>query len=239
MSLSSSPKVKIVASLAAANLLNLGRELRLLEEAQADGVHIDVSDGHFATDIGFGPSFVRAISRATRLPVSVHLMVEEPSRLLKYYIEAGASRIYVHPESKVNLTRALRRIKSLGGEAGIALLPSTPISLALEALLWADSLLLLSNCNSCYLEWDDSEFLENIPARIFEAANILKRRSLSIDLGVDGGIRKEFIPKIVEAGANLLIMGSAIFSKGDPVGSIREIREILKAGQSNTKRVRE
>lgn len=222
------PFVKIYASLSAADLLNLGRDLKLLEEAQADGVHIDVSDGHFSSNIGFGPSFVEAVSKGTSLPISVHLMVEEPSRFIEHFIKAGANTIYVHPESKLNLIRILRRIRSLGSEAGVALLPSTPPSYIAESLRWVDSLILLSNCNSCYLEWEDSEFLEHVPERISELKSLLDRRSLSIDLGVDGGLTKEMIPQIVKSGANLLIMGSAIFSKRDPVGSIREIRSLLK-----------
>lgn len=225
---SSDGSIKIVASLAAANLLNLGKELKLLEEAPADGIHIDVSDGRFASDLGFGPSFVRAVREATNLPLSIHLMVEEPSRFIDHYIKAGANTIYVHPESRINLARVLRRIRFLGGRAGVALLPSTPLSLILDALRWVDSLLLLSNCNSCYLEWEDSEFLETIPARISDARDLTESKSVSIDIGVDGGLKKERIHEVVKAGANLLIMGSAIFSKRDPVGSIREIRELLK-----------
>ncbi len=220
-------KVKIVASLAAADLLNLSRELRLLADASADGIHVDVSDGHFASDIGFGPSFVKAIKKATELPISVHLMVEEPARFIEYYIKAGANRIYVHPESKVNLVRVLRRIKFLGGEAGIALLPSTPVELVYESIRGIDSILLLSNSDSCYLEWEDFEFLDTTLDKISKASSLVEKMGSSIDIGVDGGLRKEIIPKVVDCGANLLIMGSAIFSKGDPVSSIREIRDIL------------
>jgi len=221
-------RVKIVASLSAADLLNLNRDLKLLEEAPADGVHIDVSDGHFASDLGFGPSFVKTVRGATQLPISVHLMVENPSRFVEYYVKAGADRVYIHPESQVNLVRVLRRIKSLRKEAGIALLPSTSVSSISLALKWVDSLLLLSNSDSCYLEWEDSEFLETIPEKISNAAHLLEREGISFDIGVDGGLRKETIPQVVRSGANLLIMGSAIFSKKDPVRSIREIRKVLE-----------
>lgn len=147
--------MNITASLVAANPLRLDEEIERLEAAKVDGIHVDVADGHFVSDIGFSPYIVEAVRKTTRLPLHIHLMVEEPEKFINIYSSAGADSIIVHYESCRHLIRTLRMIKHLGRKAGISILPATSLELLRDSIREADQLLILSNNDSSFLDWQD------------------------------------------------------------------------------------
>lgn len=214
----------IAPSILSADFTRLGADIEACEAAGADWLHVDVMDGRFVPNLTMGPVIVEACRRATKLPLDVHLMIEEPERYLEAFSKAGASHITVHVETCPHLHRTLQQIKSLGCKAGITLNPSTPASAIEPALQIADIVLVLT-VNPGF---SGQKFIPEILPKIVTLRRKMDEIGSSAWLEVDGGISSATLPQVREAGADVFVSGSSIFQhpKGLSAG-IRELRECI------------
>lgn len=214
----------IVPSLLSADFTRLGEQIAAAEAAGADWIHLDVMDGHFVPNITIGPLVVAAARRATRLPLDVHLMIEEPDRYLSDFVSAGANSLTVHQETCPHLHRTVQRIRELGARPGVSVNPATPVESLIDILPFVD-LVLVMTVNPGF---GGQAF---IPECLPKIARL--RRHLAAaggpqpDIEVDGGIDPTTAPTVVAAGANVLVAGSAIFSNGAIEENIRLLRRSL------------
>lgn len=213
--------IRIAPSVLSADLLRLDDQIRLVEDAGADWIHVDVMDGHFVPNLTFGAGMVAAVRRATTLPVDVHLMVERPEGFIEAFADAGASVFTFHPEATRHVQRQLETVRRHGMLAGLALNPGTPLSLAVEVLDDLD-LLLLMTVNPGFAA---QELIPASLGKIGRARQLLEERGSAAYLEVDGGISRETIFAARSAGADTFVAGSAIFAADDPAGEIRELRK--------------
>ena len=213
--------IKIAPSILSADFSKLGEEVKKVEEAGADILHLDIMDGHFVPNLTFGPIVVKAIRNWTKLPFYVHLMVEKPEDYIKEVVEAGGDLIIVHVETCVHLQRVLRMIRDLGVKSGVALNPATPLT-TIEYVLDDLDLILIMSVNPGF---GGQEFIPSVLPKIRRVRRKLVKRGLEIEIAVDGGVNVETAPKIVEAGADVLVAGTAIFGKPDLKKAIQELRE--------------
>ena len=218
--------MKVTASIVAANPLRLGEEIKRLEQAKVDGIHIDVADGHFVSDIGIGPYLVEALRKATNLPIYVHLMIEEPERFIECYSNVGADSIIVHYEACRHLIRTLRRIKNLGKKAGVSILPATVIDVLKDSIKEMDQLLIISNNDSSFLDWQDRKFYTPTLDRLRRAKELKTKYNENLEIMVDGGVTKELLPKITDAGADTIVSGSALFSQKNMKETVKEFKKV-------------
>lgn len=200
--------VRIAPSILAADFTRLGEQIRDAEKAGADLIHIDVMDGRFVPNLSFGGLIVEAARRSTSLPLDVHLMIVEPDHLLADFAEAGANAISVHVEICPNLHRTLQAIKSLGCRAGVAMNPHTPASAVSEVLHLLDEIIVMS-VNPGY---GGQVFLPEVLPKVRQLRQMIAAGGRAIDIEIDGGINTETAAICVEAGANVLIAGSAVFN---------------------------
>ena len=222
-------KVKISASFLTADFSDLRGEIARVEKAGVDWLHLDVMDGHFVPNISFGPMVIRSIRKLTRLPFDAHLMISNPDNYLEAFRKAGADSITVHYETCVHLTRTIARIKELGARVGVALNPSSPLSL-LEDVLPEIDLVLIMSVNPGF---GGQEFLPFILKKIKAAATLIKSQKRSIHLEVDGGIDAKNIQKVAAAGADVIVAGAAIFNSGGVANNVRTLRQKLAAVRMN------
>jgi ribulose-phosphate 3-epimerase len=215
--------LKIAPSILAADFKRLGEEVRRVEEAGADLLHIDVMDGHFVPNLSMGPMIVKSLRAITDLPFSVHLMVEEPERFIQPFINAGADILTLHIESSRNVYTQIQSIKNLGKKAGIALNPLTPLC-SIQYLLEDLDMILLMSVDPGF---GGQSFISNVLPKIRQARQMIDERGLEIDLAVDGGVNELTAPSVVNAGANVLVMGSAIFHKNDVGNALNNIRKLV------------
>ena len=214
--------VKIAPSILSADFARLGEQVAEAEAAGADYIHVDVMDGHFVPNITVGPLVVEAVRRATRLPLDVHLMIEDPERYIARFAKAGADILTVHVEACPHLHRVVQQIKGLGVKAGVSLNPATPLG-SLEEILEHVDLVLLMTVNPGF---GGQEFIAGMLSKIRRLRRRLDERGLSCELEVDGGINAETAPQAVAAGADVLVAGEAIFGAQEGVAeAIRRIRE--------------
>jgi ribulose-phosphate 3-epimerase len=211
---------KIAPSILSADFARLGEEIRAVEAAGADYIHVDVMDGRFVPNITIGPLVVEAARRATSLPLDVHLMIAEPDRYVPAFAEAGADLVVVHAEAALHLHRTVQLIKSLGRKAGVALNPATPLD-CLEYVLEELDLVLLMTVNPGF---GGQSFIEACLPKIQALRGMLDRRGLETELEVDGGVKTDNIDRISHAGADVFVAGSAVFGSGDYVSTIAELR---------------
>ncbi len=215
--------LKIAPSILAADFKRLGEEVRRVEEAGADLLHIDVMDGHFVPNLSMGPMIIKSLRAITDLPFSVHLMVEEPERFIQPFIDAGADILTLHIESSRNVYTTIQSIKNLGKKAGIALNPLTPLC-SIQYLLEDLDLILLMSVDPGF---GGQSFISNVLPKIRKARQMIDERGLGIDLAVDGGVNERTAPSVVNAGANVLVMGSAVFHKRDVGNALDNIRKLV------------
>ncbi len=225
-------QIRIAPSILAADFTRLGAQIHDAEAAGADWIHVDVMDGRFVPNITMGPVVLAAARRSTQLPLDVHLMMIEPDHLLEAFAQAGATRISVHWEACPNLHRTLQTIKELGCAAGVAINPQTPAAFLSEILPLLDVILVMT-VNPGF---GGQTFLpETLPKIRALRAMIGDRR---IDLAVDGGINHETIPAVIEAGADLLVVGSALFGTQQPVSdAMAALRQVIAETEAKEKPV--
>lgn len=212
--------VLIAPSLLSCDFARLGEEIRAVEDAGADWIHVDVMDGHFVPNLTIGPPVVRAISRVATRPLDVHLMITEPDRWIDAYAEAGATILTVHQEACPHVHRTLGRIRERGLLAGVSINPGTP--LATLDTLWGDfDLLLIMTVNPGF---GGQRFIEKGLAKIAAARRRGEESVLPVHIEVDGGVSPENASRLIEAGADVLVCGSALFSSPDYTETIQALR---------------
>jgi len=218
-------KIKLAPSILSADFGRLGEQVVEAAKAGADYIHVDVMDGHFVPNITIGPIVVAAIRPHTKLPLDVHLMIEAPEKYISQFVQAGANIITVHVEACNHLHRVIESIKELKCKAGVSLNPSTPLSAVDEILPYVDLVLVMS-VNPGF---GGQQFIESSADKIARLRRRLDELKLSAELEVDGGINAEIAPRVVKAGARVLVAGAAVFNKKESVAqSIGRIRESLR-----------
>lgn len=219
----SSP-IKISPSILSADMGNLAHDLSRI--ASADLIHIDVMDGHFTPNLTFGPQIVQAAKRASDLPLDVHMMVSNPEESIDWYVDAGADLITVHYEAATHLHRIVSRLHELGCKAGVVLNPATPVCV-LDSIIEDLDMVLLMSVNPGF---GGQKFIEGTYAKLRSLTSLCREHRVSPLVEVDGGVCLDNIDKVVAAGANVLVAGSAVFGKPDPAAAISELRERAALG---------
>ena len=214
--------IRIAPSILSANFAALGDDIRKVEDAGAQLIHVDVMDGHFVPNITIGPPVVKSIRKATKLPLDVHLMISDPDQYITAFVEAGADMVTVHAEATVHLDRTLNFIRSQKVGAGVSINPATPVSTVQHALGLADMLLIMT-VNPCF---GGQKFIPYTVEKVREARQVIENRRYRCVIEVDGGIDSDTLPDVVRAGAEVLVAGSAIFHAPDPARKIKEMLEI-------------
>lgn len=216
--------MKLIApSILSADFSKLGEEIKAVEDAGADWIHVDVMDGHFVPNITMGPIIVEAARQATSLPIDVHLMIENPDRFVSDFISAGADMISVHTEACIHMNRTVQLIKESGAKAGAVLNPATPIRAIQWVLEYVDFVLIMS-VNPGF---GSQQFISNSLEKIRKLQQLIKTRDLKVLIQVDGGVNKNTIKDISTAGADVFVAGSAIFGSDDYSETIGEFRRLL------------
>lgn len=213
--------VKIAPSILAANFAKLGEEVLEVEKAGADLIHIDVMDGHFVPNITMGPIVVEALRPLTTLPLDVHLMIENADQYIEAFAKAGADYITVHVEACPHLHRTIQLIRSLGVKPGVVLNPHTPVE-SIGHVLEDIDMVLFMTVNPGF---GGQKFIHSVVPKVKQLADIIRERNLSIEIEIDGGINEETIKPCVEAGATVLVAGSAIYNAPDKGKALQAIKE--------------
>ncbi len=217
------PMKLIAPSILSADFARLGEDIRAVEDAGADWIHIDVMDGHFVPNITMGPLVVEAVRRSTRLPLDVHLMIENADRYIPDFVEAGADLVAVQAEACVHLNRSIQLIRECGARPGVVLNPATP----LESLIWVledvDFIMLMS-VNPGF---GGQTFIPSTLTRIRQLREMLNDRGLAPLIEIDGGVNIATIADIAAAGADVFVAGSAVFGSPDYRATIAEFRRLI------------
>jgi len=216
--------MKLLApSILSADLANLSQQIQLVEKAGADWIHCDIMDGHFVPNITFGPVLVEAARRSTDLPLDVHLMIKNPDKFLEDFRKAGADSISVHFEEVIHLNRTINKIKELGAKAGVVINPSTPVSMVKDIAEYIDLLLIMTvNPGS-----GGQTFISNSERRISEAVKLRDDLKADFLIEVDGGVSKNTITKIKNAGCDVFVAGSSIFKAKDVSAATTELKKLI------------
>jgi ribulose-phosphate 3-epimerase len=221
--------IKLAPSVLAADHARLAEQVREAAAAGADYIHVDVMDGRFVPNITVGPLVVEALRRVTDLPLTVHLMIVEPERHIEAFARAGASILTVHPEASPHLHRLVQMTKGLGVRSGVALNPASPLALIEEVLAEVD-LVLVMTVNP---GWGGQAFLHGVLPKIRRLRRMLDEQGLAAELAVDGSISAETAPLVVEAGARVLVAGSAVFRHREGVArAMALIKESVRKTRS-------
>lgn len=215
-------KHKIAPSILSADFLNLGRDIEMIEKSEADWIHCDVMDGSFVPNISFGFPIIKQISKIAKKPLDVHLMIVQPEKYIQEVKDAGAYLMNVHYEASPHLHRTVGAIHEAGMKAGVTLNPHTPIAL-LEDILQDVDMVLLMSVNPGF---GGQKFIPNTLNKIRELKEMILRKNLSTLIEVDGGVSIHNTRELVDAGADVLVAGSAIFGAKDPIEMIKEMKEI-------------
>ncbi|MXY49845.1 MAG: ribulose-phosphate 3-epimerase [Gemmatimonadetes bacterium] len=212
--------IQIAPSILSADFTRLADEVRTVERAGADRIHIDVMDGRFVPNISMGPFIVEAIDSLTELPLEAHLMIEEPDRYIDAFMEAGADVIIVHQENTAHLHRVVQSVRERGKQAGVALNPATPAQV-LDGIIDDLDLVLVMSVNPGF---SGQRFIPSVLPKIREIRKTLADREIACDLEVDGGVNADTAPTAASAGANVLVAATAVFKHPD--GAAEGIRTL-------------
>ncbi|MCM2533459.1 ribulose-phosphate 3-epimerase [Neobacillus pocheonensis] len=212
--------VKIAPSILSADFAKLGEEILDVEKGGADYIHIDVMDGHFVPNITIGPLIVEAIRPITKLPLDVHLMIENPDHYVEAFAKAGSDYITVHVEACRHLHRTIQHIKSFGVKAGVVLNPATPVE-SIQHIIGDIDMVLLMSVNPGF---GGQKFIPEVLPKIRKVKEMADQKGLTIEIEIDGGVNPETAKPCIEAGANVLVAGSAIYNEKDRTKAISLIR---------------
>jgi ribulose-phosphate 3-epimerase len=213
--------IRVAPSILSADFAELARDIAAAERGGADLIHVDVMDGHFVPNITIGPPVVRAIKRVARVPLDVHLMIEDPDRYLDDFVEAGASMVSVHVEVLPHLHRTIAAIKKLGARAGVVLNPSTPV-VSIENVAAEVDYVLVMSVNPGF---GGQTFIPRSVAKIRSVRALLDAAGNAAPVEVDGGIDLQTVADVVEAGAEMLVAGNALFGGGQPEQATRALKQ--------------
>ena len=213
--------IEIAPSILSADFSRLGEQIKTVERAGASLLHVDVMDGRFVPNITVGLPVVKAISRATQLPIDVHLMIVEPARYVESFVKAGAQMVSIHIEADPHAHRTLTAIRAAGAQAGIAINPATSLSALEEAIKFVDFVLVMS-VNPGF---GGQEFISSSLDKVRRLRKMLDERGSKARIEIDGGIDQDNVAEVAGAGAEIIVSGSAIFGAPDPAVALRELRE--------------
>jgi len=214
---------KLAPSILSADFTRLGDEIKAVEEAGADYIHIDVMDGHFVPNITIGPLVVEAIKSVTNLPLDVHLMISNPDKYIKDFIQAGSNLLSVHAETCPHLQRTINHIREMGVKPAAVLNPSTSLS-TLEYILEEVDMVLLMTVNPGF---GGQKFIPSMITKIKKLRKLIDEQHLSVELEIDGGINLDNISKVAQAGADVIVAGSAVFKSADCKETVRQMKKKL------------
>jgi ribulose-phosphate 3-epimerase len=214
--------IEIVPSILSADFARLGAEIAAVERGGASILHLDVMDGHFVPNLTIGPPVVESIRKATRLHLDVHLMIENPDRYVRAFIQAGANSISVHYEACRHLDGTLGMIRKEGAQAGIVLNPSTPVSVLEDVMEVADYVLLMS-VNPGF---GGQKFIPYVLEKVRKLVEMRRDKRLPLTIEIDGGVERNNLAEVVAAGCDWIVTGSAVFHSPDPEVTVREMREV-------------
>lgn len=212
--------IDIAPSILSADFSCLGKEIERVENGGAAILHVDVMDGHFVPNITVGLPVVKSLSAATRLPIDTHLMISEPGRYAEQFVRAGAAMVSVHVEADAHLHRTLMSIKAAGAKAGVVINPATPVEVLEEALNFVDYVLVMS-VNPGF---GGQPFIPNVLNKVRRLRRMIDTRQLQVRIEIDGGIDRHNIGEVVAAGAEIIVIGSAIFHSSNAEAAVRELR---------------
>jgi ribulose-phosphate 3-epimerase len=216
-------KKQIAPSILSADFSRLGEEIKAVEKAGADLIHVDVMDGHYVPNITIGPGVVSSLRKTTNLPFDVHLMIEDPDRYIDAFVDAGSNIITVHAEAVTHLHRTVQYIKAKGVRAGVSLNPSTPLS-CVEEILPDIDLLLIMTVNPGF---GGQKFISSMLPKIRKARELAQARGLEMAIEVDGGVTAENIGTLANAGADIFVAGAAVFGSPSYSDTISKMKGIL------------
>ena len=214
--------IKIAPSILSADFSQLGNEIKRLEKAGADMIHVDVMDGHFVPNLTMGPPVIKTLRKYTNLPFDVHLMISPVHKYIKDYAEAGANIITIHPEATENLEMSIKHIKDLGKKVGVSLNPNTQIDVIKKILSNINLVLIMS----VHPGFGGQKFMPEVLDKIKKLKKIKDQKNLKFDIEVDGGINFDNNKLVIDAGANILVSGTAVFENNN--GDIKKNIDILR-----------
>ena len=216
-------KIQISPSILSADFSNLEKDIKKLETAGADMIHVDVMDGHFVPNITIGPPVIKALRSKTSLPFDVHLMIDPVHKYIKDFANAGADIITIHPEATPNLQESIDEIKSFKKKVGVSLNPDTKIDIVEDYLDKVDLILIMS----VYPGFGGQKFISDVLEKIKSLKNLKDKKKLNFDIEVDGGINFSNFKSVIDAGANVLVSGTTIFKENN--GDIKKNIDFLKS----------
>ena len=213
--------IKIAPSILSADFSKLAEDIKVVEKAGCDLLHIDVMDGHFVPNITLGPPIIKSLKGNTTMPFDVHLMIENPDKYISDFIDAGADIITVHSEACIHLHRTIQNIKALGVKAAVSLNPATSLT-DIEYVLEDLDMVLIMTVNPGF---GGQSFIPNMLTKIKELKKMIDEKNLNVDIQVDGGIGPDNIHLVTEAGANIIVAGSAIFNSKNIKATVAQMRQ--------------
>jgi ribulose-phosphate 3-epimerase len=213
--------IDIAPSILSADFSRLAEEIKAVEDGGAALLHVDVMDGHFVPNITVGLPVVKSLAQVTRLPLDAHLMISEPGRYAEQFVQAGAQMVSVHVEADAHLHRTVNAIKSAGAKAGVVINPATPIETLTEILDFVDYVLVMS-VNPGF---GGQKFISTALDKVSRLRRMIDQRGLPVRIEIDGGVDLNNIRQVVDAGAEMIVSGSAVFGTTDPGSAVRQMLE--------------